>query len=295
MCFSGFFVRFLSGMILMKLNKKLIAFGTMIAAVLVGCGGFVYTTVGGKVTGLGTDSVLVLSNEKNYVVQLSADGTFSFNVASNAQYNIVVAQQPNLVHCTVVNGSGQMKGDSSVTNVQVNCAPNVPVGGVLTNMDAGKSISLALNDVPQTVIGANGEFVLSSLAVNAQPYTVKVYFPPAGQVCTVLNGTGTADINNLNASKNLAVNCVAGVQIGGSLAGIKVGTFITLINGTDERTLIADGPFNMTFSVLDGTDYDVKVKTQPVGQTCTVTNGKAKASLANVDAANSVSVTCVTN
>jgi predicted SpoU family rRNA methylase len=279
----------------MILNKKLIALGTIFAAVLVGCGGFVYTTVGGKVTGLGTGNSLVLSNEKNYVVSLSADGNFSFNVASNAQYNVIVAQQPNLVHCTVINGTGQMKGDSSVTNIQVNCAPNVPVGGALTNLDSGKSISLSLNDVPQTVISANGDFVLSSLAVNAQPYTVKVYFPPAGQVCTVLNATGTADINNLAASKNLAVNCIPGVQIGGSLAGIKVGKFITLINGTDERTLITDGPFSMTFSVLDGADYDVKVKTQPVGQTCTVSNGIGKATLTNVSAANNVSVTCITN
>ena len=279
----------------MILNKKLIALGTMIAAVLVGCGGFVYTTVGGKVSGLGTESTLVLINEKNYFVSLTADGNFSFNVASNAAYNITVSQQPNLVHCTVVNGSGQMKGDSSVTNVQINCAPNVPVGGTLTNLDADKSIALSINDVAQVAISANGDFVLPTLAVNGQTYTVKVYFPPAGQVCSVLNGTGIADINNLAASKNLAVNCIPGVQIGGSLAGIKVGTFITLINGTDERTLIADGPFNMTFSVLDGADYDVQVKTQPVGQTCTVANGKAKASLVNATAANTVSVTCVSN
>lgn len=278
----------------MTLHKKLAALGTLIAAVgLAGCGGFVYTTVGGTVTGLGAGDSLVITNEKNYAVSLTADGTFSFNVASNAQYNVVVAQQPSLVNCVVTNGSGQMKGENSVTNIQITCSPKVPVGGTLTNMDAGKVIAFALNDVPQTAISANGAFTLSGLAVNAQPYTVSVYFPPAGQVCTVLNGTGTADINNLPASKNVAVNCVAGVQIGGSLAGLKVGTQLSLINGKDERILNVDGAFNLSFSVLDGTDYDVQVKTQPLGQKCTVVNGKGKATLANPTAATNISVTCV--
>ena len=38
----------------MKLNKKTASLGALVGLVLVGCGGFVYTTVGGKVTGLTT-------------------------------------------------------------------------------------------------------------------------------------------------------------------------------------------------------------------------------------------------
>lgn len=280
-------------MILMTLNKKLAALAAVLVTSLVACGGFVYTTVGGKVTGLGTGSSVVLTNEKNYVVTMTADGSFSFDVASNATYNITVAQQPSLVNCTVVNGSGQMKGESSITNIQVNCIPNVAVGGTLTNMDAGKQITLSINDVPQAVVSANGTFLFPGAAINAKPYTVTVYFPPTGQVCTVLNGTGTADLNNLEASKNVAVNCVAGVQIGGSLAGLKAGTVIELINIKDERALTVDGPFNFSFSVLDGTDYEVKIKTQPTGQTCTVVNGKGKAAISNPSASNNVSVTCI--
>lgn len=282
----------------MKLNKKWAALSALVvsaSAVLIGCGGYVYTSVGGTVTGLGTGNSLRLANEKNYVKDIMADGPFSFEVASNAQYNVFIVQQPSLVNCSIQNGSGKMTGENSVTNIKITCEPNVPVGGTLTNLDAGKYLTLALNDEPQGTISANGAFTLTGLAVNAKPYKVSIYFPPAAQVCTVLNSTGTADINNPAASKNVAVNCVAGVQIGGSLAGLKVGKTVGLINGTDERVLNADGPFNLTFSVLDGTDYDIQVKTQPIGQKCTVVNGKGKALITNPSAAQTVSVTCISD
>jgi hypothetical protein len=50
-------------------------------------------------------------NEQNFIRTLTADGSFSFNVASNANYSIVVSSQPNLVNCTVANGTGKMTGE----------------------------------------------------------------------------------------------------------------------------------------------------------------------------------------
>ncbi|MFC0350836.1 hypothetical protein [Undibacterium danionis] len=288
--------RFKGRVILIKLDKKLVIVGSALLAALVGCGGFVYTTVGGTVKGLTTDgkSTLVLVDEAGYNTTLTADGTFSFKVASNAAYNISVYTQPNPVNCVVSNGSGKMTGEAPVSNISVNCSPNIPLSGVLTGLDSTKTLQLAVNDVQQTAITANGAFDLQTYVVNKKAYEVKVSIPPAAQVCTVQNGKGTADINNLAAAKNIAIDCIAGVPVGGTLAGLKVGTVLGLTNnGTDVRNMLADGTFTFNFSLLDGAAYDVQVSTQPTGQKCTVTNGTGKASSAAPDASQKISVTCV--
>ncbi len=282
---------------MIKLNKKTSALGALLASVLVGCGGFVYTTVGGSVKGLtATGSYLLLIDEAGYRQDMTADGSFSFRVASNGSYNITIAQQPNPVNCTVANGSGKMTGETPVNNIAVTCVPNVALSGSLTGLASNESLTLSVNDVTQTPLVADGVFTLQTYAVNGKAYTVKVNLPPVGKVCKIQNGTGTANISS--PPRNVAVSCAAGVPIGGTLTGLKTGNGIILTNtlpdGTkDSRSMFADGVFTFNFSLSDGDDYDIQVDTQPNGQKCTVTNGKAKASLANPAPAKTIGVSCV--
>jgi hypothetical protein len=279
---------------LTKLNKKSAMLVFFLPTVLAACGGFVYTTVGGNVKGLTTGSTLVLVNELGQQVSQTVDGSFSFRIASNASYSISVLQQPNPVNCTVANGSGKMTGEAAVTSIVVDCVPNVPLAGNLTNLDADKSLTLTVNDIGQTPLTQNGNFSFQSFAVNAKPYTVKVALPPASQVCNILNASGTANINNLPAAANIQVNCVPGVPVGGTLTGFKSTTALIITNnGKDVRRLIADGVFTFDFSYLNGESYDVQVTTQPAGQKCTVLNGTGKVSIAAPASSANVAVTCV--
>lgn len=289
--------RFKGRLILIKLNKKVTALGILLAGALVGCGGFVYTTVGGTVKGLTeTGSYLVLVNEIGYSKPLSVDGSFSFRVASNASYSITVGQQPNPVNCTVANGSGKMNGETPISNIAVTCVPNVPLSGSLTGLVSGGALTLALNDIAQTTLTADGVFSFQTYVVNGKSYTAKVSLPPAGQVCRIQNATGTANLSS--PPNNIAVNCTAGVPIGGTISGLKSGTFLTVTNtlpdGTkDTRNLLADGVYTFNFSIGDGEAYNVEVTTQPTSQKCTLTNASGKASLAAPAAASSIAVTCV--
>lgn len=273
-------------------TTKLIA--GLVAVVLAGCGGYVYTTVGGTVTGLTTGSVLILKTDTNYTSRLTADGSFSFRVASNASYNITVALQPNPVNCTVSNGSGKMTSEAAINNVSVKCIPNVQIGGTLTNLPDASSVTLAVNGdtLYPTTLGANGPFTYSRYVVDGQPYTVTVTSPPAGKVCLVSNGSGT--VSSANPPVNVNVDCVTGVPIGGVVSGLKANTLLTLTNnGSDSYNLVADGVFTFKFSLLDGQSYDVQVGTQPAGQKCTVSNGKGVASLANPTPASTIAIACV--
>ncbi len=280
----------------MKLTRILSLLGSVsvLVAGIVGCGGFVYTEVGGTVKGLPASSVMTLSTDTGYSSNVLSDGTFSFRVASNATYHITVTKQPLTANCTVVNGDGKMTSSTAVTNVVVTCLPNVPIGGTLTNLDTGKTLYLALNDERQAGLAANGAFVLTRYAIDGKPYVVKVDLPPASQVCSVINGTGVANISNLPAAKNLQVNCVAGVPIAGSVSGMASNTAIELANNVgDKVVLYSNGNFTFGFSLADGAGYDVQVSTQPKGQKCTVTNGHGTASLATPAPASNVVVTCI--
>lgn len=279
---------------------------------LVACGGFVYTTVGGNVKGLTTDglSTLYMGNEANFTSKLIADGSFSFKVASNGSYNIRVAQQPNPVNCTVVNGVGKMTSDTPVTNISVTCVPNVHIKGVLHNLVVGTTIGLSRNSntavefsktqaaepavqVPP-LPAVDNSFTLPLYVVSGQTYDVSVTSQPVAQVCSVVNGKGTADNTNLASATNVAVYCVPGVPVSVTLAGLKTGLFISLSNnGNDPLNMFASGVLSFNKNLLNGGAYAVTIVTQPVGQTCTVANGSGTAVLSMPITAINVAINCI--
>lgn len=293
---------------MINLKSKKTVVGTLLTLALVACGGFVYTTVGGTVKGLTTDSLstITLGNEANFTSSLNADGPFSFKVASNGSYNISVLRQPNPVNCTVVNGTGKMTSETPVTNISVTCVPNVPVSGVLHNLVVGTTIGLSrtnnalvefsrLQTAEPTDETKNtyNNFVLPYYVVSGQDYDVTVTSQPVAQVCSVVNGKGTANNTNLASATNVAVYCVPGVPVGVTLTGLKSGLFISLTNNAnDPGTMYADGALTFNKSLLNGGAYAITIVTQPVGQTCTVTNGIGTAVLTPLTTIN-VAINCV--
>ena len=81
-------------------------------------------------------------------------------------------------------------------------------------------------------------------------------------------------------------------SIGGSLSGLGAGKSVVLQNnGGDDLTLSANGGFIFATALGGGNVYDVTVLTQPVDQTCTVSNGTGTLLGLNVT---DVAVSCVT-
>lgn len=71
--------------------------------------------------------------------------------------------------------------------------------------------------------------------------------------------------------------------VGGTVTGL-TGTLVLQNNLTDDLSLSTDGSFTFSTSVTKDLDYEVTVKTDPAGQTCTVTNesGTITADVTNV-------------
>ena len=115
---------------------------------------------------------------------------------------------------------------------------------------------------------------------------------PSGQTCTVSNGSGTVASANIT---NVAVSCTGSgwttYSVGGTVSGLS-GTVVLQDNGGDNLSVSANGPFTFATPLAGGAAYNVTVKTNPTGQTCTVASGSGTIAAANIT---NVAVSCTAN
>jgi N-acetylneuraminic acid mutarotase len=225
-----------------------------------------------SVTGLGA-SGLVLQNNGADNLAIAASGTFNFNtpVASGSPYSVTVSNQPLGGSCTVGNGSGTIIA-GNVSNVTVSCVPNLyPISGTLTGLLSGRSLTLQDNGANSTVLSANGTFNFSTLVASGSNYSVIVFSQPAGQSCSVSNGSGTVAAS---AVGDVAVACSDNTyNIGVAVSGVVRSGLVLQNNGGDNLTVLANGSFNFATPIASGSAYAVTLLTQPAGENCAVTNG----------------------
>jgi exo-beta-1,3-glucanase (GH17 family) len=81
--------------------------------------------------------------------------------------------------------------------------PNVTIGGTVSGFTGG-TLALWNNGGDKLRITGNGKFEFPLQIANGSDYAVVVATQPAGQTCTVANGSGTADGN----VKDVSVTCV---------------------------------------------------------------------------------------
>ena len=79
-------------------------------------------------------------------------------------------------------------------------------------------------------------------------------------------------------------------SIGGTVSGLS-GTVVLQDNGGDDLSVSSSGPFTFATKLPTGAAYNVTVKTNPSGQTCSITNGTGTVGTANVT---SITLTCTT-
>lgn len=86
-------------------------------------------SIGGKITGLTTEGLVITNGTTGGTVTVVKDATvfaFAIPVAYGQSYGVTVLTQPKGQTCTVANGVGIM-GDAKVENIQITC--NTSIGG----------------------------------------------------------------------------------------------------------------------------------------------------------------------
>lgn len=190
----------------MKAATTYFQWGMALALVigLAGCGGYTTVDLGGVVSGLATDG-LVLANGDSTVTVPAGATSFKFpsQIDDNASYSVTIQAQPAHYTCAVIYGTGHATG-VPVTGIIVQCVQNVfSVGGTVTGLTTS---GLVLNNgSDQVSVPANStSFTLPNRIPEGANYGVTVFTQPTGQTCTVSNGTNTIGAANVT---NIQVTC----------------------------------------------------------------------------------------
>jgi len=144
------------------------------------------------------------------------------------------------------------------------------VGGAITGLGTGLTLIVQNNNADNLSITANGAFAFATDLASAATYSVTVLTQPAGQTCTVANGTGSID-GYADSVNSVAITCTTTASLGGTLTGLLPGAFVTLSNLGTTLAVTANGAFAFPGTINAGTTYNVSVYAQPAGQTCTIT------------------------
>jgi len=159
---------------------------------------------------------------------------------------------------------------------------------------SGTVSGLTTTGLSLTTLGVNLEIKAGATSFTFGPilndgvvYDVTAPNQPAGQLCTVTNGSGTATTANIS---NVVVTCSNQTfNVGGTISGLTAAGLV-LANGSDTLSVPAGATsFTMPTAVAHGSDYKVTVTAQPTGLTCDIANGTGTV---GATAVTNIAVTC---
>ena len=246
-------------------------------------------SVGGTVSGL--SGTVVLQDNGGDDLSVSASGAFTFatGLATGSAYNVTVKTNPPGRAARWPTGPARSAPRTSPTSPSpARPAATYSVGGTVSGLSG--TVVLQDNGGDDLSVSASGAFTFATALATGSAYNVTVKTNPAGQTCSVANGSGTVGSANIT---NVAVTCTAGAtySVGGTVSGLS-GTVVLQDNGGDDLSVSANGAFTFGTGLAAGSAYNVTVKTNPAGQTCSVANGSGTVGSANIT---NVAVTCTAN
>jgi len=249
--------------------------------------------VGGTVTGV-AGSGLVLRNNDGDDLNITANGMFAFStvVPNGAPYHVTVQRQPAgpWQTCTVTGGAGTATS-AEVTSTVVTCTTNLySLGGEVTGLATGNSVTLRNNGSDELVLTRNGSYRFQTPVASGQGYRVTfvaISMPLISQTCFLLNNFDSVRDSDINF---VFVMCSTNrFTVGGTISGLTGTGLVLNYDRGGDIPFSGNGAFTFPGTIPSGTMYTVTVKTQPSGQTCVVANGPGTVGSSNVT---NIQVTC---
>ena len=242
------------------------------------CSGGGYT-ISVAVTGL-TGTLVVQDSPTDLLTFTTNDTqTFGMTYASGASYSVAIKSQPVGQTCTLSsNASGTITSNLTVTATCTNeYTISVAVSGLVGTLvvQDGASDTLTFTQ--------NGTKTFSKLYTSGESYAVLINSQPSGQTCTLSsNGTGI-----ITASITVNATCTNNDKISVAVTGLS-GTLVVQDDKSDTLTFTTNNTQTFATSYTNGSTYSVTIKTQPTGQTCTLSSNASGTISANV----TVTATC---
>ena len=160
-------------------------------------------TVGGSLSGLASNTSVVLQNNGGNNLTVSANGAFTFStsLATGAAYSVSVLTQPTGQTCTVSSGSGTI-ASASVTNVAVLCTPQIGKFLYVPNVGSNNVSAYSINAATGALTAVAG----SPFAADQAPSLGTA--DPAGKFLYVINQGSTSSPPRISS---YAINATSGV------------------------------------------------------------------------------------
>lgn len=275
-------------------NNQNILQGANVTNVQVQCGSTSYPVSGTVVGLIGQGFTLQINGGSELLV--GANGAITFPaMADGSAYNVQVLSQPTLPTqvCGIVNNKGTISG-AAVSDVQVICSVQAyQISGYIAGLSGG-TVTLVNNENNDEIMNVgNGFFNFARLIPDGSAYSVSVKNQPLSplQFCSVLNSTGAISGGSVG---NIFGYCQIAYQVGGTVTGLAGQGLALQINGTEIKTISANGSYNFTYGLPGAATYSVQVLNNPKGlsQTCVVSNGFGTMPSAAVG---NVNISCTTD
>jgi hypothetical protein len=230
------------------------------------------------VTGLNGGNLVLQNNDDS--LTFSSDHIQTISILDDgSSYDIDITNQPTMPNqtCQFISPDSGLINGADVT-VNIECITNqYSVGGTVSGLANGSSVTLQNNAGDDLVVSAEGNFTFNTLLDDGTAYDVSVLTQPTSphQLCTVSYSSGFLTGENVT---DIQVYCASQVHtIGGAVSDLASGNFVTLsINNGDEYLVVnSNSPFTFSNALANGSPYDVTVLLNPTtpNQSCTVNNG----------------------
>jgi hypothetical protein len=273
----------------MKTYLLLTVLGALFFTCAVTCTATTNYTLSAAVTGLASGATLELEDNVGNELKVTSNETLTFSstYASGATYSVTIFKQPTGQTCTLgSNASGIITAD---TTVAVTCVTGYTLGAAVTGLASGATLDLEDNVGNELVFTSNETLNFSSIYASGATYSVTIFKQPTGQTCTLgSNASGT-----ITANTTVAVTCAtSGVDytISVAVTGL-TGTLVVQDSNSDSLTFTTNNTQTFAKSYASGSSYTVTVKTQPSGQTCTLSSNASGTITSNI----TVTATCTAN
>jgi len=238
-------------------------------------------TVGGQVSGLIGNGLVLRNTQTDDDVSIVTNGDFTFPVPlqDGESYAVSVLQQPDNPEqtCTVSDGTGILSGQD-VTDIDINCVltETFTLGGIATGVNFTGLMLQNNGSDDLTIISPGGPFTFDTELANGENYEVTIIessIDPT-HVCSVSNGSGT--INSSDVS-DVLVECSfrSTFPIEAEVTGLTGSGLVLQNNGGDDLAIPNNGTFRFATELELMDSYSVTVATQPSNpaQACVVNNG----------------------
>jgi hypothetical protein len=149
---------------------------------------------------------------------------------------------------------------------------NATIGGTVTGLAAGESLTLQDNNADNLAISRDQGFMFPTSVPPGGVFSVTVLTQPAGETCVVANGTGTVDTQSDDVT-DVVVTCALSSSVGGTVSGLAVGDSVWLASNGQQLAIASNGTFAFPGVLPAGASYGVTIAAQPAQQTCTIANG----------------------